>query len=112
MKNVGLAAAASSTDAVIQKTIFESGCPSDLASPMITLIISNEWINDITKIVKSLEESALLIKRVIETTKNESKKQKWGFLLVTLGASLLWNLLTGKGTIRAGEGTIRSGCNF
>ena len=68
------------------------------------LIISNKEMNDIMKIVKSLEESGLLIKRVSETIKNESKEQKGGFLsmsLVTLNASLLGNLLTGKGTIRA-----------
>ena len=73
-----------------------------------TLIISNEEMN-ITKIIKSLEKSGLLIKGVSETTKNEPKEQKGTFLsmlLVTLGASLLGNLLTGKGTIRAGEGAI------
>ena len=63
------------------------------------------------KIVKSLEESGLLIKGVIQTIKNEAKEQKGGFLgmlLGTLGVSLLGNLLTGKGTIRAGESTIRT----
>ena len=64
------------------------------------------------KMVKSLEESGILIKDVRETIKNEAKEQKGGFLgtlLGTLGASLLGNLLTGKGTIRAGEGTVRAG---
>ena len=64
------------------------------------------------KITKSLEESGLLIKSVSETIKNEAKEQKGGFLgmlLGTLGASLLINLLTGKGTIRTGESTIRIG---
>ena len=72
-------------------------------------------MNDIIKIVKSLEESGLLIKGVSKTIKNEGKEQKGGFLgmlLGTLGASLLRNLLTGKGTIRAGKGTIRAGENF
>ena len=67
------------------------------------LIISNEEINDIMKIIKSLEESGLLIKGVGKTIKNKAKEQKGGFfsmLLGTLGASLLGNLLTGKGTIR------------
>ena len=67
------------------------------------------------KIVKSLEESGLLIKTVSETIKNEAKEQKRGFLrmlLGTLGASLLGNLVTGKGAIRAGEGTIRVGQDF
>ena len=63
-------------------------------------------MNDIKKIVKSLEESALLIKTVRETIKNEAKEQIGGFLRIligTLGASLLGNLLTGKGTIRDGQ---------
>ena len=89
---------------------------------MTTLIVSNEETNDAMKIVKSLEESGLLIKGVNETIKNEAKEQKGGFLRIllgTLGASLLGHLLTGKGTIRAGEdtiwvgeGTIRSGQDF
>ena len=71
------------------------------------------------KIVKFLEDSGLLIKGVSETIQNEAKEQKGGFLsmlLGTLGASLLGNLLTGKGvnkkgkgTNRAGEGVIRAG---
>ena len=59
------------------------------------------------KIVKSHEESGLLIKGVSKKMKNEAKEQKGEFLrtlLDTLDASLLANLLTGKGTIRAGEG--------
>ena len=58
------------------------------------------------KIVKSLEESGLLIKGVSETSKGETKEQERGFLgmlLGTLGASWLGNLWTGKGKIRAGE---------
>ena len=111
---LGLTAAA--TDASIPKKMFGSG--------FTTLIISNEEMNGIVKIVKSLEESGLLIKGVSETIKNESKEQKRGFssmLLGTLGASLLGNLLRGKGaiatsqgreTIRAGEGKIRASENF
>ena len=67
------------------------------------------------KIVTSFEDSGLLIKVVSETIENEAKEQKGGFLsmlLGTLGASLLGNLLTGKDTISAGEGTIRAGENF
>ena len=41
-----------------------------------TLIFSNEEMNDIIKIVKSLEESGLLIKGVSETIKNEAKRTK------------------------------------
>ena len=73
-------------------------------------------MNDILKIVKSLENSGLLIKGVSETIQHEAKEQKEGFLsmlLDTLGASLLGDILSkglsGKGVIRAGEGTIRAG---
>ena len=100
-------AVASATDAAVHKNMF--------GSSFTTLIISNEEMNDITKIVKSLEESGLLIKDESETIKNEAKEQKGGFLgklLATLGASLLGNILTGKGTVRVGEGTIRAGENI
>ena len=93
--SLGLAASASATEAAINKKMLGSG--------MNTLIISNEEINDIMKIVKSLEESGLLIKVVSETIKNEAKEQKDGFLsmlLGTLDASLLGNLLRGRDTIR------------
>ena len=79
---------------------------------MTTLIISNDEIEDIIKIVKSLEDSGLLLKGITETVQNEVKEQKGGFLsmlLGTLGASLLRNLLTGPGVNRAGEGVIRAG---
>ena len=77
---------------------------------MTTLIISNDEIYDI-KIVKSLEDSRLLLKRVTETVQNEVKEQKGGFLsmlLGILGASLLRNLLTGKGIYRAGTGKVEN----
>ena len=64
-------------------------------------------MNDIMKIIKSLEDSDILLKGVTETIKNETKKQKGGFLsmlLGNLGASLLGNLLSGKGFLRAVEG--------
>ena len=76
------------------------------------LIISNDEMDDILKIVKSLEDSGLLLKRVSETIQHEAKEQRGGFLsmlLGTLGASLLGDILSGKGVIRAGEGTIRAG---
>ena len=95
--------------------MFECGSSSDLASRMTTLIISNEEMNNIIKIVKSLEESGLLIKGISETIKNEATEHKGGFfgmLLGTLGASLLGDLLTGKSVAKAGEGTIRAGQNF
>ena len=64
-------------------------------------------MNDIMKIVQALEDSDILLKGVTKTIKNETKEQKGGFLsmlLGTLGASLLGNLLAGKGILRAGSG--------
>ena len=64
-------------------------------------------MNDIIKIIQTLENSGVLLKGVNKTIKNETKEQKGGFLsmlLGTLGASLLGNLLSGKGIVRAGEG--------
>ena len=63
--------------------------------------------NDIMKIVQALEDSNILLKRVTKTIKNETKEQKGRFLsmlLGTLGASLLGNILAGKGIVRAGSG--------
>ena len=70
---LGLTSAASATDAAIQKKIFGSGTT--------TLIISNEEMNDVMKIFKSLEESGLLIKGIIETIKNAQKNKKEDFLV-------------------------------
>ena len=70
-----LTAAASTAHVTIHKKMFGSGSPSELASRMITTI-SNEDINDVMKIVKSLEGSGLLIKCVKETIKNEANEQK------------------------------------
>ena len=100
------AIAASAIDAAVHKKMFESD--------VTTLIISNEEMNDL-KIVQSLEEYGLLRKEVSKTIKNEAKKQKGGFLsmlLGTLGASLFGNLLTDKGTIRAGRSIVRPGQDF
>ena len=69
-------------------------------------------MEDIMKIVNSLEDSELLLKGVSETIQNEVKEQKGGLLsmlLGTLGARLLANMLAGKGINRAGEGFIRGG---
>ena len=108
--SLGLTAAASAADARIHKKILGSG-------NMTTLIISNNKMEDIIEIVKSLEDSGLLLEGVTETVQNEVKEQKRGFLgmlLGTLGASLLGSLLTGKGIYRAGkgkgEGIVRAGC--
>ena len=67
-----LTAAVSATDAAIQKRIFGSG--------MMALIISNKKMDDIMKIVESLEEFALLIKGISKTIKNEAKDKKVDFL--------------------------------
>ena len=83
-----------------------------LGSRTTTLITSNEEMNGIMKSVQALEDSGILLKGVSETIKNETKGQKGGFLsmlLGTLGASLLGNLLTGKGIVKAREGTVRAG---
>ena len=90
----GLSAGMSAADVAIQKKIYGSGTTA--------LIISNEDMEDIMKITKSLEESGLLVKRISETIKYETKEQKGGFLgmlLDTLGASLLGSALTGRGII-------------
>ena len=70
------------------------------------MIISHDEIEDIIKIVKSLEDSGLLLKWVTETVQNEVKEQKGGFLIIllgTLGTGLLGNVLTGRGIYRAGK---------
>ena len=101
---LGLTAATSAADAGIHKKILGSG--------NTTLIISNEEINDVIKAVQALEDCNILLKGVTETVKNETKEQKGGFLsmlLGTLGASLLGNLLTGKGFVRGGYGNNNKG---
>ena len=77
------------------------------------LILEQEDMNDIMKIIEALENSGILLKGVTKTIENETKEQRGGFLsmlLGTLGASLLGNLLTGGiGIVRAGEGVVRAG---
>ena len=100
---LGLTAAASAADAGILKKIIGSG--------ITTLIISNEEMDDIMKIVKSLEDSALLLKGFTKTIGKEAKAQGGGFLSMLLGilsTSLLGNLSSGNGVIRAGDGEIRA----
>ena len=65
---LGLIAAASAADAEIDKNILGSG--------NTTLIVSNNEMENISKIVKSLEDSDLLLKGVTETIQNEAKEQK------------------------------------
>ena len=105
LSKLGLTAAMSAIDGSIQKKIHGSG---------IKLIIEEEDMQDIIKIIKELENSDILFKGVSKTIENEIKEQRGGFLsmlLRTLGASLLGNLLTGKGIIRAskGKGIVRAG---
>ena len=98
-----LSAAASAADAVIHKI---------LGSGTTALVISNDEMEDIIKIVKSLKDSGFLLKGVSETVQKEAKEQKGGFvsmLLGTLSASLVGNILTGRGINRAGEGIVRAG---
>ena len=90
---------------VVYKKIYGSGTTK--------LIIKNEDMNDIMKIIEALKNSGILLKGVSKTIESETKEQKGEFLsmfLQTLGTSLLGNLLTGgKGIVRAGEGIIRAG---
>ena len=111
---LGLTAAMSVTDGSIQKKIHGSGDK---------LIIEQEDMKDIMKIIKALENSGILLKGVSKTIKNEFKEQRGRFLsmlLGTLGASLLGNLLSGgkgsvasrakgEGIMRAGDGIVRAG---
>ena len=73
-------AAALATDAAIKKII-----RSGMHLKRITLIIPNEEMDDNMRIVKSIEESGLLIKGISEKTKNEAKEHKNGFLRMLLG---------------------------
>ena len=96
---LGLTAAASAADARIHRKILGSGSHT-------TLIASDKDIGDLIKIVKSLEDYGLFLKEVTGSVQNKVKEQKGGFLrmlLETLGASLLGNLLTGKGAFYAGK---------
>ena len=96
---LGSTAAMLAIDGSIQKKIHGSG---------VKLIIEQEDMNDIMKIIEALENSGILLKGVSKTIENETKKQRGGLLSMLLGtlrASLLGNLLTGgKGMMRADEG--------
>ena len=101
---LGLTAAMSAIDRSIQKKIHGSGSK---------LIIEQEDMKNIMKIIEALENSSILLKRVSKTIENETNEQRGGFLsmlLGTLGASLLGNLLTGgKGIMRVGDGIVLAG---
>ena len=107
---LGLTVAMSAIDGSIQKKMHGSGATKGAG---VKLIIEQEDMIDIIKIIKALENSGILLKGVSKAIKNETKEQKGGFLsmlLGTLGASLLGNLSTvGKGKMRPGDGILRAG---
>ena len=107
---LGLTAAMSAIDGSIQKKIHGSRATKGAG---VKLIIEQEDMNDIMKIIEALENSGILLKGVSGTIENETKEQRrrfLGMLLGTLGASLLGNLLTGgKGVMRAGDRIVRAG---
>ena len=99
LAQLGITVAASAIDAGIQRKMHSSATT--------TLIISNEEINDIMKIVQALVDSNILLKGIAKTIKNETKEQKGRFsniLLGTLRAGLLGNLLPGKEIVTASSG--------
>ena len=78
----------------------------------VKLVIEQEHMNGIIKIIQALENSGILSKGVTKTIENETEELRRGFLsmlLGTLGASLLGNLLSGKELARAGKGIVRAG---
>ena len=96
---------ASAIDGAIQRKMRGQGVVR--AGKGITLVISNEDMNYIIRIVKSLENSGVFVDEVSETVKHKIKKPEGGFLgmlLGTLGASVLGNMLTGKVVMRAERG--------
>ena len=107
---LGLSAAMSATDAAIQKKMYGSG-DMENSKNFTTLIISNNDLNDLIKIITALGKHDILLKGTSETIENETKEQKGGFLSMLLGtlrASLLGNLLTGKRLHRTGKGMYRT----
>ena len=90
----------------------DGGIQKKMRGEGITLIIEQEDLNDIMKVIEALENSGILLKGVSKTIEYQTKEQRGGFLsmlLGTLGASLLGNLLSRKGMMRAGEGIVRAG---
>ena len=88
---LGITAAASATNAAINKKILGSGTT--------TLIVSNDEMEDISKIVKLLQDSGTVLKGVSDTIKDQTKHQRGRFLamlLGTLGSALLTDILLGK----------------
>ena len=101
---LGLSATISAINAAVQRKMY--------GPRNSTLIISDNDMNDLIKIVTALEEHDILLKGVSKTIKNETKELKGGFLsmlLGTLGASSLGNLLSGKGMYRTGYVMYKTG---
>ena len=106
---LGLTAGTSAIDGSIRKKMRGDGATKGAG---INLIIEQEDMNDIMKIIEALENSGILLKGVKKTIEDETKKQRGGFLSMLLGtllASLLGNLLSGKCIMRAAEGIVRAG---
>ena len=104
---LGLTAVASAADAGIHKKTLGSGIKK--------LMISNEEMKNIIKIVRSFEDLGWLIKGITKTIEHKTKEQRGAFLsmlLGTLGVCLLGNMLVGKEEIQAGNGVIRAGHDF
>ena len=101
---LGLTTAASAEEVRIHKKISGSGTT--------TPIISNKEMKDI---IRSIQDSVLLIKGVTQTIENETKEQRGGFLGMLLcisGSRLLGNMLPDEGVIRGSDGVIRVGQDF
>ena len=100
------AAVVAAVDARIPKKILGFGRPLSSALLTTTLIISNEEMNDILKILQAFKDCNILLHGLTKTIKNETKEEKGGFLSIllgTLGANLSGTLLTGKGIAGAGS---------
>ena len=112
--SLGLVVAASATDVAKQKKIFKSEDPRTYNWGTAILIISNEEISDI-KIVRFLEDTALLVNGATKTVENEAKEQRWLFLPFLYGGlapsaivAALSEVTGGKGVIRADKGALRA----
>ena len=108
MKNV-IEPLAKSVLILLELTAAASAADAEIHKRSLELVISNDEMKDIIRIVKCLEDSGLLLKEVSKTIQNEAEEQKGecpSMLLRTIGASLLGNKLAGKRINRAGEGVI------
>ena len=94
---LGLTAAMSAIDGSIKKKMLGSGTT--------TLIISNDEMNDLIKIVKSLEDCGIILKGISETIQHEAKEQRGGDVIRSFRCFIISKFITGgNGIIRAGKG--------